>query len=653
MKHFQSSGPNRAIEFGLDAANQRLWRNGVQLAVPPKPFEVLRYLVENPGRLITHDELLDALWPETYVQPQVLRTYILDLRKTLGDDAGNPQFIQTLPKRGYCFVAAVLDEPKVDSKTKASAGQKSTPPKSEPRQPAPGPRHIVGREKELARLNQLLDLVESRQRQIVFIVGEAGIGKTALVDGFSEYVSRSVSAATARGECVKGFGKKEEYYPVTEALAQLCSSPKGEHACRILSRMAPAWLAALGLDVPDASAADVRSNLQRMPGDLCAALEECSLAEPMILIFEDLQWADESTLQLISALARRRAPSRLMVLATMQPKASSAEGEFRSDHSLKALRQDLLMRRLSSEIALNPLSRSAVSTLLSRQLQQESLPNGLSHLVHLHSEGNPLFVIAILDHLIAQRFLVQDGLRPAKEDSSCTDPFKAKAGVWQQRTPFSELETALPDGLAQMIELEIERLTPEEQNLLEAGSLTSIAFPAWSVAAALELDPAEVEEACDALARRLFFLDRAGQDELPDRSQSAFYVFAHGLYREALYQRQPASRRAKRHIRIAHKLSSLFAGRESDVAREISIHFEAAASWMQAISALRLAASHANQRLACAEAVQLLEHAAKLSANLKESDRQGISDELQHELRTANETLKVSSDCIPALSTKA
>src|SRR5579863_4442875 len=101
MKQFQS--------FGLDTSNQCLLLNDERIDLAPKPFAVLRYLVENPGRLISHDELLEALWPETYVQPQVLRTYVLDLRKVLGDDAGKPRFIQTLPKRGYCFVAQVTE----------------------------------------------------------------------------------------------------------------------------------------------------------------------------------------------------------------------------------------------------------------------------------------------------------------------------------------------------------------------------------------------------------------------------------------------------------------------------------------------------------------------------------------------------------------
>src|SRR5271168_2852996 len=95
--------------FQLDTRNECLWQNGIRIDLTPKPFAVLRYLVENPGRLITHDELLDKLWPETYVQPQVLRTYMLELRKVLGDDATQPRYIQTLPKRGYRFLAPVMD----------------------------------------------------------------------------------------------------------------------------------------------------------------------------------------------------------------------------------------------------------------------------------------------------------------------------------------------------------------------------------------------------------------------------------------------------------------------------------------------------------------------------------------------------------------
>ena len=96
--------------FRLDPANHLLWRNGDRVPVPPKGFDVLAYLVEHAGRVVTQDEILEALWPETYVNPEVLRKYILEIRKTLGDRPDKPEFIETLPKRGYRFVASVIDE---------------------------------------------------------------------------------------------------------------------------------------------------------------------------------------------------------------------------------------------------------------------------------------------------------------------------------------------------------------------------------------------------------------------------------------------------------------------------------------------------------------------------------------------------------------
>ena len=138
--------------FALDTANECLWREGAKIALQPKPFAVLRYLVEHPGRLITHDELLDALWPETYVQPQVLRTYMLELRKVLGDDAGQPRYIQTMPKRGYSFVAQVTEAAaqaaSMASPTAVPLNAWAQPHAASAVQTAP----LFGRDEEMARL---------------------------------------------------------------------------------------------------------------------------------------------------------------------------------------------------------------------------------------------------------------------------------------------------------------------------------------------------------------------------------------------------------------------------------------------------------------------------------------------------------------------
>src|SRR5215472_5571226 len=100
--------------FQLDEVNQCLWRrtdagNAERSRLTPKAFAVLRYLVEHAGRLITQDELLNALWPDTFVQPEVLKSHVLEIRRALGDAAKSPQYIETLPKRGYQFIAPVRD----------------------------------------------------------------------------------------------------------------------------------------------------------------------------------------------------------------------------------------------------------------------------------------------------------------------------------------------------------------------------------------------------------------------------------------------------------------------------------------------------------------------------------------------------------------
>jgi predicted ATPase len=300
---------------------------------------------------------------------------------------------------------------------------------------------------------------------------------------------------------------------------------------------------------------------------------------------------------------------------------------------MMALKRDLVVRRLCVELGLGPLDRRAVTEILSAELAQESLPPGLDEFVYRRSEGNPLFVKAMLEHLIAQGYLVREGA--------------GESAAWRQRAPFPETDSGVPDELSQMIELEIERLGADDQRLLEAASLMNVAFPAWAVAAALEDDPAETEEACDDLARRLYFVRRAGQDELPDGSRSAFYVFAHGLYREVLYQRQSASRRARRHTRIAERLAQLFAGREVNVAHEMAMHHEAAGNWQRAAGVLCSAARHARDRHADAEAEALLEQALRLAENLASPQRQSVEAEIRDELAAIRGKLPATSSATP------
>jgi TolB-like protein/DNA-binding winged helix-turn-helix (wHTH) protein/Flp pilus assembly protein TadD len=138
--------------FRLDTVNHLLWRDGNRVPLAPKAFDVLAYLVEHAGQLVTQDEILEALWSETYVNPEVLRKYILEVRKTLDDRPDNPEFIETVPKRGYRFIAPVLEESVAEPLVAATsaaieepAPEENTGAEALPEQEGPSGKHRLWR----------------------------------------------------------------------------------------------------------------------------------------------------------------------------------------------------------------------------------------------------------------------------------------------------------------------------------------------------------------------------------------------------------------------------------------------------------------------------------------------------------------------------
>jgi predicted ATPase len=507
-------------DFQLDSVNECIWQDGKRLSLTPRPFAVLRYLVENPQRLITHDELLEALWPETYVQPQILRTYVLELRKLLGDDPASPRYIETIPKRGYRFLAEISQQ------SRGAGGNRAL---------------LVGRDAELAALDEQLSRARNAERPTVFLTGEAGIGKTALIDAFCSRVCEGNSSLRiARGQSIEGFSGKETLYPVREALNDLCSA-EDEKARMLLTTAAPGWFGHGGPVAPSL-------------GEICEALEALSQNEPLLLVFEDIHWADTTTLDLIAALARRRTRAKIMLLASFCPT------DVEPGSSLRRLQQDLARGRRVEELQLGPLSKTAVCEYICSKLHADKLPAGFDSLILQHSAGNPLFLSAMLDHLYSQHVLRSEG------------------GEVVLCQPLAEIDLGVPDGLLGIIELQLDRLSEEDRRLLEAGSIAGTIFPAWAASAALERAVADIEEAYGSLVRRNHLLSVGGHDELPNGKRSTFYVFAHELYRDVLYQNIPASRRSQWHQRVADRLRVLFAGNESSVAEEIAAHTQASVS---------------------------------------------------------------------------
>jgi DNA-binding winged helix-turn-helix (wHTH) protein len=182
--------------------------------------------MEHADRLVTQDEILEALWPETYVNPEVVKKYVLGIRKVLGDQASKPTFVATFPRRGYQFIAVIHDE---TVEARGSVAKSAI-------------RSMVGREDALTQLNEALSKALQGQRQIVFVTGEAGIGKTMLVDAFHQAAAGSANVRIARGQCVEGFGGKEAYYPVLEAVGELLRDAADGPIVHSFAKRAPTWL---------------------------------------------------------------------------------------------------------------------------------------------------------------------------------------------------------------------------------------------------------------------------------------------------------------------------------------------------------------------------------------------------------------------------
>src|SRR5262249_12699939 len=155
----------------------------------PKAFAVLDYLLRRPGQLITKEELLDAVWPGTFVGDAVLKVAIRQIREALDDDSKSPRYIDTAHRRGYRFIAPVSD-----SRPLINSNQKLRFEKDVPKE-------VVGRETALFRMQGWLEKALGGERQIVFVTGEAGIGKTALVDAFTRSISSDRNIWIGRGQC--------------------------------------------------------------------------------------------------------------------------------------------------------------------------------------------------------------------------------------------------------------------------------------------------------------------------------------------------------------------------------------------------------------------------------------------------------------------
>jgi predicted ATPase/DNA-binding XRE family transcriptional regulator len=348
---------------------------------------------------------------------------------------------------------------------RAGTERPSTPGATSARAGLDVPAGFVGREHALSRMHNSFAKAREGECQVVFVTGEAGIGKTTLLQAFARSVASTPNVSLCSGQCLAQYGMSEAYLPVLDAISQLCrEDPWVVDALRV---HAPMWLMQLP-SVVTPSDRDLfgretaGTTRERMLREMGATLDALTARATLVLVLEDLHWSDFSTLDLISYLARRRLATHLMLVGTYRPSELIA-----SSHPLTTVKQELVAKQLCDELQLEELTEVAVGQHLAARFPGNRFPVALARLIHERTEGNPLFMVNTIDHLMAERLIEQH-----------------EQG-WHLTAPIDRVTVGVPDSVRHLIEHQFGRLDAHDQRIVEAASVAGTEFSVAAVSAVL------------------------------------------------------------------------------------------------------------------------------------------------------------------------
>lgn len=464
---------------------------------------------------------------------------------------------------------------------------------------------FVGRESEMRRLASSLKSAANGAGRIVFITGEPGLGKTSLVDHFlNETTRRAKGIVSLSGHCVEQYGASEAYLPFLNAFGRLLNGPLKSSLTPVLLNHAPTWSLQF---TSTFSSTGVREQLRRETlgatqermlremGDCLAAMSERST---VILLLEDLHWADPPTINLIQYLSKIIDRMRLLLIGTFRPDDLEAV-----NRPLRDCRRELQGSDHFEEIRLGMLGREAIAEHLNARFSPNDFSHELAGLIEQKTGGHPLFVT-----------------RLARDLSERGDIIKVNSH-WSLARDVSEVCLEMPESVLGIIRRRLEMLSEEDLRLLRYASVQGEEFLSGITADLLQVDALEIEERLERLAGSSSLVRSLGEQELPDNSMSTRYRFAHSLYQNVLYQDLVGKRRRLLHLQTGELLEKRYATTAGQIAAQLAMHFELAREFKRAIYYLIEVGHNAAKVHAMLEAIAHFTSAINLVEKLPPSEQ--------------------------------
>lgn len=618
--------------FHIPANVDLLYRGQAIVPLERRAVQVLRFLAEHHERVVTKDELLEAVWPDTFTTDGVLKRAVSQARRALGDGVGEASFIETYHGQGYRFIAPVTRVASVLPAVVVEANPAPPPPPPSSESAAllstdtfamfrpkgldpslPLYNQFIGREAEFSLLqSEYRRRLEGAGHQVI-LLGEPGIGKTQLGRQFKRWTRVQGALCLSARFFDYQANRLAPFEILLDMLRKaLCGNTQGDCDLRVLAMTKlnvalPEELFLEAVPLPSTGTTG-QLGVRRSTGAFSSTtaraiipISQCFLRlsqrAPLVLIFDDLQWADDASLGAISYLMRTLQNEPLMILGLARTDAAADR-----EHRLQAWLKDQASYRSLTVMTLKPLDEAAFQQTIEAVFQHKvDVPTADLQTLYGITDGNPHFLIEMLRLLVAERAITYADAR------------------WHWRGIKG---VQLPDTVVMAAQAKLERLADAVREMVDCAAVLGEEFRVDALAKVAGKSEDEIDE---------LLLDATKRGVLSDRGVSAGNDgrFVQTILRRVAYDQIPPRRRKRLHLLAAQAIADLHQHDPERVAEAISVHYEAAADPYQTFAWSMRAWQAASSRWHWSQAMSNIERAQRAANELTGEQQLPATDKLK------------------------